>query len=112
MNRELDPEAKEAATAVKRALLELQFYARSHTTHPEAGEGIHTLISAGALWGETSAFIASHAARFYGFNLAVTEHSVPVLEVVVVGRTDPVRCVGFADGHVERVPLERRLHQP
>src|SRR5512141_40433 len=82
MNRDIDPEEKEAATAVKRALLELQFYASSDTIHPAMSENVQALVSAGALTRETSGFIFTHCARFHGFNPAVTEQQIPVLEVV------------------------------
>ena len=109
MNPNLDPEELEAATGVKRALLELQYYATSHTISPAMSKSIEALVAAGAITPETSAFIANHHVRFYGFDPGRTGQEVPVLDVVLVGRAAPIRCVGFADGHVERVPLEKRL---
>ena len=109
MNSNPDPELAEAATGIKRALLELQEFAHAHTIDPAFGKSIQALVAAGALSPETSAFIANYDARFYGFDSERMGSPVPVLEVVLIGRAVPFRCVGFADGHVERVPLERKL---
>ena len=109
MNPNLDPDELEAATGVKRALLELQCYATSHAIDPAMGKSIEALAAAGALTPETSAFIANHHVRFYGFDPGRAGQEVPVLDVVLVGRAVPIRWVGFATGHVERVPLEKRL---
>ena len=109
MSTQLDPDAREAAEGVKRALLELQFYASSHTIDPRLGKSVEALVAAGALSPKTADFVANHHTRFYGFNPSRTGQDFPVLDVVLVGRATPLRFVGFADGHVERVALEKRL---
>ena len=112
MNRELDPDVKEAAEGVKRALLELQFYASSHTTDPRLSKSVEALVAAGALSPKTADFIANHHTRFYGFEPGRTGLDFPVLDVVLVGRATPLRFVGFADGHVQLVALDKRLLIP
>ena len=109
MNPNPDPELVEAMTGIKRALLELQSFAHAHTIDPAFGKNLQALVAAGALSPETSAFIANHHARFYRFDSEQIGSPVPVLDVVMIGRAVPLRCVGFADGHIERVPLERKL---
>ncbi len=109
MNRKLDPDESEAAVGVKWALLELQYYASSHAIDAALGKSVEALVAAGALTPDTAGFIANHHTRFYGFDPSQASQPVPVLGVVLVGRTPPVRLVGFSDGHVERVPLERQL---
>jgi hypothetical protein len=108
----LDPEQSEVACGVKRALVELRHYASSHAIDPGMGKSIQALANAGALSSETSAFIANHHTRFYGFDPRPTVDQLPVLDVVLVRRPVPLRYVGFADGHVERVPLDRQLLVP
>lgn len=109
MNTGLDPEASEAITRVKRAIMELKQFAMSHTIDPALGKSIEALVAAGALSPETAAFFADHVSKFYGFASNQTGPQVPVFEVVLVGRPTPIRSVAFADGHTERVPLERQL---
>lgn len=112
MNKELDPDAEEAAVGVKRALLELQSYASSHTIDRRLAKSVEALAAAGALSPKTADFIANHHSRFYGFEPSRTGLDFPVLDVVLVGRATPLRFVGFADGHVQRVALEKRLLIP
>jgi hypothetical protein len=109
MNKELDPDAKEAAEGVKRALMELQIYASSHTIDPRLSKSVEALVVAGALSPKTADFIANHHTRFYGFEPSRTGLDFPVLDVVLVGRATPLRFVGFAGGHVQRVALEKIL---
>ena len=46
----------------------LQRYATSHAIDHAMGKSIEALVAAGALTPETSAFIANHHVRFYGFD--------------------------------------------
>ena len=116
LNKELDPDVnpdvKEAAEGVKRALMELEFYASSHTIDPRLSKSVEALVAAGALSPKTADFIANHHTRFYGFEPSRTGLDFPVLDVVLVGRATPLRFVGFANGHVQLVALEKRLLIP
>jgi hypothetical protein len=104
MSMELDPETKEIVGAVKRVLLELQFYETTYTVDDELGRSVDTLVAAGALSPESAAFIARHRARFFGLRPKPIRPGIPVLEVLLAGRATPFRVVGFRDGHVECVP--------
>ena len=89
--------------AVKRVLLELQFYETTHTVDDELGKSLDTLVAAGALSPKSAAFVASHRVRFFGFKPKPIRPDIPVLEALLAGRSTPLRVVGFRDGHVEGV---------
>jgi hypothetical protein len=109
MSAKLDPEALGVAKAVLQAVYELHRYSDSHTSDDEWGRNCEALIAAGALSPETTAFIAKHQARFYGFKRSPIRTDIPVLDVVLADRTTPLRFVGFRDGHVELVAVDEQV---
>jgi RecJ-like exonuclease len=109
MSAKLEPEALEVAKAVKQALLELQFYATSHTVDNALGKSVEALVAAGAISPQTAAFMANHQARFYGFKPSPIRADIPVFDVVLADRTTSLRFVGFRDGHVERIAVGKQV---
>ncbi len=66
------------------------------------------LVAAGALSPQTAACIANLQTRFYGFPSRIRE-DIAVLDVELADKITPLRFVGFADGHVERVAMGKQV---
>jgi hypothetical protein len=106
MSTKLDPEALEVSKAVLQALLEIHIYQSSHGVDETLGKSVETLVAAGAVSPRTAAFLANHQTRVYGFPSRISP-DIAVLDVVLTDRTSPLRFVGFADGHVEHVAVDK-----
>jgi hypothetical protein len=112
MNTTVDPDEAEVAVAVKRALLELKSYARSHRIDNALGSSVEALVAVGALSTQTADFISRRHAKFYGFNSSLMRHDLRVLKMVLKDQSPPVSIIGFADGSVSRLTDHRRNHAP
>jgi hypothetical protein len=101
MNIPGDQQLVEVATAVMRALLDLQCYGSKHTVDYPSGEDLQVLISAGAFSPESAAFLTTHRVRFLGFRWKPIRPDIPVLDVELADRTPPLHVIGFRDGHAQ-----------
>jgi hypothetical protein len=96
-----NPEDEAVAKALLRALLEIHIYQSEHTKDELKQASIEALTATGLFSPQTTAFIASHQVRFYGFPHRLAR-DIAVLDIVAAGK----RFVGFSDGHVELEALE------
>jgi hypothetical protein len=106
-NGPFDSEATELADTIRHALLELHCYTSSDQRNSAPERSIETLVSAGALRSETAGIISRYRFHFYGFNRKPIKPEIPVLQIELAGRATPLRLIGFRDGHVEVVKVQR-----
>jgi hypothetical protein len=108
MRTTLDPEISEVSQVVLQALLEIRRYQSSHTVGEAQTQSIEALVASGALSTETVTRLANYQTRFLGFPSRISQ-DIPVLDIVLANRTLPLRFVGFADGHVARVSIDKQV---